>query len=1254
MSYHRQTVSIQPPLGGISRRTAYQSQPPFSSYDSVNFWPIDAKSGRMITATRPRLQLQTTPSETPPRVNMICPVNGFFSGQPVQSLVINVKDSLYWWNGSAWTAATGSKAGSVDQTRAIYAATFLSKTYIPVNTNKMIVFDYDTGAAETIVESAGTSPSDCRMCVVWQGGLWAAGSLTAGPHILFASRTGDATDWDYTAAIDDYGGAFFTGGEDEGQLTGPITALIPQTAETMIVSTVDGLMAMRGHPRRGGVFEPLSKQQTVLGQGAWCKTPDDVVYFLSKQGMFSLAPSAGSIPLALSRERVPRELVGLTYDYENPTVSMAYDSLWDMIYITVRDNNQNQAWLFDPKTSGFHRMILSGYPWVMCEHIPFQTESASGVLMGRYDGIWRFDQFGDEEEEMSSSIVIGPIKITENANEFAKIVSLHMIFGRNTPSSDAAGTVTVCAGVDAQDAISKLMNGEAQYTCSIDTLKTNNGMLYPHVGGSAFVISISQSAGDLAIEEILADVAPSGKGFQLRTLQGNITGSPSATTETTDFDALSWEGYSEATPDNAPSTLTDFTHWIDLSLLPASWWAKVGPSGGDIRATDGSNNPLPMDLIHFSAVNQTGFIAVKHDALTTAEKVRLWVGKSGMAQPPATATYGQYNAYDSDWYGFWPDGGGTDRTVFANTLTHTNSTAGDSTGTIGVSATDYDEANHGGSDSYAVKSSPGVTTGPCTLAFVAKQNNLTDTAGRTCGLGTGTNDNRRVTFQRTGTDGRVVATEQNTSSASATTSASGIAATTYHHCAGTFVNTTSRFAYVNGTATQNTTSITAPDAGTFSFAVGRAENPALATTTFQGDVCLLQLHNSARSSDWVAYQAAMMNQSTFWNGWSAFVTVNVGEGEPDLNTTACPLGEVPVTETGTWSGYASATPVPLPSNAEGTSFLPKYTYFIDLNDMPASWWSAVKSDGTDIRATDNNNIFLPSDLIYWDHSGTAGLLAVRHYAATGVSPEIRLWVGNATAVTVSACAAYGRYRTYDQYYRGFWPTGAGVDRTQYQNDCTGFGDLVSGGITGPNGGLATQYDGSTQYSKKTSTAVEATSTLLTEPDMTMVVAIKPDLSKVSAPISLARSDNQWYYGLHTVATTEPYTLVAYGPMITWKANEKDFTSFSSWSAVSVAFKANDEGGMAARIVVDDTVNSYSAYDTQFIPKITSLDTFFLGATTRDSTEARIFYDGGLALASLHSTFRPTVWTTYFGMNLTQSTFWTSWTWTASSSSLPQP
>lgn len=1256
MAFPRGTIIIQPPVGGISRRTAFQVQPPFSSYASVNYWPIDAKSGRVMTGTRPRLQLQTVPNEDPPRVNMITPVNGAFTGQPFESLVINCKDNLYWWDGTSYIAATGTKAGSVDQDRAIYASPFLSKVYIPVETNKPIVFDYDTGAAETIVESVGTAPSDCRISAVWQGCLWLTGSVASGPHILYASRQGDATDWDFTVGLDDIGGAFFTGGEREGLITGPVTALAPQTAETMLVSTLDGLMLMRGHPRQGGVFEPLSKQQSILGNGAWAKTPDNVLWFLSKQGLYKLDPMPNAVPTPVSREKIPRELVGLTYNYEDPTVCMCYDSMWDVIYITVRNNNQNQGWLFDPRTGGFHQMVMSGYPYVMYEHVPFQTDSASGVLFGKDTGIYRFDLFGDEELEMSSSLIVGPVRMTENPNEMGKMTRLRAIFGRNTPSTDAEGTLVVCAGVDAQDAVSRLMNGEHQYETTIDTLKHGNGVVYPSVSGSAFVIGLTQTAGEIALEEFVVDVVPMGTNPHMRTMQYNITGQPSVNATTTDFDPLTWEGYSQATPDNAPSTLTGFTHWIDLSTLPASWWNVVGPSGGDIRATDGNNNPLPLDLIHFSKLNSTGFVAVKHNALTTAQPVRLWVGKSGMAQPQASDTYGQYNAYDSNWYAFYPDGGGNDRTQYANHMTHTNSTAADSAGLIGVLSTDYDEDNHGGSDSYARHQDPGPETSPITLVCVARMNDPTnDAALNTMSLATGTTDAWRLLFSDSSNLGRCTATVQNTSSASAIAQGA-VSADTFQHCAAVFVSTTSRFAYINGTTVgSDTTSITDPDDGTWFLVLGRANHGALATTTFQGKLALVQLHNVARSADWVNYQNQMLDQVTFWNGWSAFVTVNAGAGDPDLDTDACPLGEVPVSETGTWTGYAEATADPLPSNTEGISILPDYTYLIDMSSFPASFWSAVLSSGQDIRVTDTNNIFLPFDLIAFDKVATTGLLAVRQYATTGTGPTIRVWAGNASAVAVGSCAPYGRYRTYDQNYRGFWPYGGGQDRTQYANDLTAFGNVLAGDVTGPIGSPATSFNGTNQYYTCSSDKLPTDVNIGTG-GLGLIIVAKvntPDTFKVSAPMSMVRSDNGWYYGIQTTATPYPYTLVSSGPQITWKSSE-NLTTVDAWHVINAGWFQNETGGMAASIVVDSTVNFYASFETQFIPNITNLDTLYLGATHKSTTEARMFFDGYIALASLHSVIRSSTWSRYLAMMLTQSTFWTTWTWTASSSSLPQP
>lgn len=62
-------IELQPPLSGIVRSTAYQSQAPYSSYDLLNFWSRDAKQGRTRMATRPGLALITPgPAEAPWRL----------------------------------------------------------------------------------------------------------------------------------------------------------------------------------------------------------------------------------------------------------------------------------------------------------------------------------------------------------------------------------------------------------------------------------------------------------------------------------------------------------------------------------------------------------------------------------------------------------------------------------------------------------------------------------------------------------------------------------------------------------------------------------------------------------------------------------------------------------------------------------------------------------------------------------------------------------------------------------------------------------------------------------------------------------------------------------------------------------------------------------------------------------------------------------------------------------------------------------
>jgi len=1059
-------VIIQPPVGGVQKRTSFQTQPPFSSYASMNFWPVDPKTGRIATVTRPPMVAAPVPGGSV--VNMIIPVNGFASGKPFQSMVGNFGGNLYWYNGTNWTAATGAQAGNVVNNQAVYGAPFLQQAFICNPLTKPVVFDYVAGTAELVSESAGTVPSDTRMAVTWQGALWLAGRL-AEPQVLYASRTSDATDWDFGVAATDEGGAYASNsGADEGLLNGPITALMPQTADTMIVSTLEGLLAVRGHPRRGGIYDSLSRTTYVLGQGAWCKVPGDILFFMTPLGLMTLPPNPGAVPVQVSRESLPDELVGLIYTYENPVVSMEYDSRWNGIHIAVRGVEQ-QAWFYDLNLGGFHKMEFLGYPFVMFEFQPFISNTTNGVLYAgsAYGGLALMDVFGTED--FQASVTAGPIPMAASTQEQAKLTEFRLSFVRETPIAGTVGQLTIAAGVDGQDAVSRFELGRSQFTTDLRLLQQNNGLCFPSVTGNAFVFDLTVGGGaDVGFENGASAIVTYGSNSRQRSEQVVSAGDPFDPAEPIDneFDNTLWEGYSEGTPLAPGCTLTDYSMFVDLAQLPTSWWDRVSVSGGDIRITDDNNLEVPYDLIEFDHANQTGFLVLKVTQTIPARPVRIWSGSEIAAPYGEDDTFGQHNAYDSNWRGFWPSGGGDDRTAFGNDLTMVGATTGDTDGPVGNKATDYQDQTNW----YGVTTVDIPTTHPVTIITAAFRDGSNNFLEDPVGLWNGLNTAILLSPRTVSTLAQTRIVSRSGGSDEFSTTGSGTAADqTWHHHTGAVGGASSRVAYIDAVASVENTDTLAVT-GMVEFVVGKNGPSALSAASFDGRLSLVQLHDTARDACWVAYQNAMMDQGNFWD-WGDFVEVNdpteIPPQEPPPAVTNCPNGLESVTETGTWSGFAEATvDMSIPTRAPYTS------HFIDLSLMPTEWWAAVRSDGQDVRATDKFNQFVPLDLVEFDKAAETGLAIVRtglYFGSLFNTGEetFRLWVGNATAVAVPPCASYGQYRAYHPECIGFWPSGGGEDRTVFSNNLTAKATSGAaptfGGVAGPIGNTATRYNGSTQY-----------------------------------------------------------------------------------------------------------------------------------------------------------------------------------------------
>lgn len=145
--------------------------------------------------------------------------------------------------------------------------------------------------------------------------------------------------------------------------------------------------------------------------------------------------------------------------------------------------------------------------------------------------------------------------------------------------------------------------------------------------------------------------------------------------------------------------VTDFTVLLTEANLPAGLFTDARSDGGDIRFStdDAGASQLAVDLINYDS-GGTALIRVGPVSLSSvsANTLYLWYGAASETLPAAGDPFGQHAAYDSNWEGYWPDGGGNDRTSNGyNGTAGGGVTLGAATGKVGA-ATDYD-----GSDDYS-------------------------------------------------------------------------------------------------------------------------------------------------------------------------------------------------------------------------------------------------------------------------------------------------------------------------------------------------------------------------------------------------------------------------------------------------------------------------------------------------------------------------------------------------------------------------
>jgi len=328
--------------------------------------------------------------------------------------------------------------------------------------------------------------------------------------------------------------------------------------------------------------------------------------------------------------------------------------------------------------------------------------------------------------------------------------------------------------------------------------------------------------------------------------------------------ALPSSGYATASVPAPDGDLTDFTIVLDLSDMPNDWWTAVDTSDGakGRAAKDGDETELATNWIEFDDTAETGFVRVKWSgtmSLAGGQTIRIYPPQAANSSYLPSATFGSENAYDADWVGAWPSGGGSDQTANANGASAVGGvTFGGATGKVG-SGTDYD----GVDDQATVTDNASLDVAAAGTAVVWCESALTNTwEGVLSRYSNATIQGYRLN-RRGASDDMSVQVGDGTSNFEAR---GGAISGTLKHFVGTWSGTNIEIFENSVSVAANAVSITPLDVSQ-DLQIGFSD--ATNGTFWDGIIDEIQLHSAVRSDDWIEHEYSVTNDpTTEWGTWT--------------------------------------------------------------------------------------------------------------------------------------------------------------------------------------------------------------------------------------------------------------------------------------------------------------------------------------------------------------------------------------------------
>lgn len=474
---------IRPPFLGKMSKTAFLDQPKGTLYDVRDFWPIDAKTGRDRLAIRPGFAAFGSQAA----VNLIHVLNVAADENRAattsrRQLMIAKDGELYKNTGTGTTFTQVGSANIIDTGRNVQAASYLNRLYVANVTNEPVYYDYmdDTvsgfsGSEGTVPGSGGPTTNRCSLVATWNHRLVLAGAENH-PHVVNFSRIDNPDDWDFGKT--DSGSALAVPDINE-----PVTALVVHNRECLVVGTYNSLWIFRGDPSEG-VLERLSAVVGPINATAWCKDPHDVVYMLTRKGLYRMDGGCGAPPVPISEGIIPESLLGL--DGVNDVAYLEYDTRFRMVHIYIQATTP-QYFHYFPDTNSFWPVTAPGTTIrAIGRYDLLDTADKSGVLIGASANLVRLDRTtalgGASAAYAYFTFPLAPL------GQKAMVHSADLVFGQNT--DDTAAIIEFYGAESAEDVVAQPVS--RKFATTYAAISANHNHCHPRIGGQFGLLDITQ------------------------------------------------------------------------------------------------------------------------------------------------------------------------------------------------------------------------------------------------------------------------------------------------------------------------------------------------------------------------------------------------------------------------------------------------------------------------------------------------------------------------------------------------------------------------------------------------------------------------------------------------------------------------------------------------------------------------------------------------------------------------------------------